>query len=398
MLPDYRAAALWGDTALIAYGTDYLPPNPPSWEAAGDLGDDGFAGAFEYILYPQPFDHTAPFMPFVELPCASNASLINYRKDDPADYSNRTKQSDFIASEATRREIQERTWYLRAKYTMAARVLRKVLRADIWPENRIAYRIASETISPLHDAKKMVTTFGKLAYQMLKGKADWRICLRGWQRHANVTSGFMDFVGALLWAGSRKDVPQDCLKDAEWLVTRRQAHNLGAERRGAIFVGGDVQTYTGFYRKLGVPVFVRVTVDTLDHGGIPLRPTSAPRCAMEVSTQLSKSHIIMCPHLSVLISLSANIGDRHLPLECYPPQEVLYIFFERVWRGTLPRDDSYKPSRSIVAQKKHADNAQQGTCMSSVHTILIYDTNTLYRAETAEGCKGAEATGSPRYF
>ena len=74
----YSAVARWGEHAIFAYHTAYLPPNPDGTVARGAVCEDGYWGLHEYTMYPQPFDHHSPFMGLLELPTPDSATWLEF--------------------------------------------------------------------------------------------------------------------------------------------------------------------------------------------------------------------------------------------------------------------------------------------------------------------------------
>ncbi|KZV74631.1 hypothetical protein PENSPDRAFT_681813 [Peniophora sp. CONT] len=341
----YTAASLWGDTAIVCYDTGYIGPSPRHREPTGEVGMDGYTMEFEVSLYAQPYDKRAPFMGFTELPLACNREWLEFRDPSRADLSNRVAESDFQLSEAVKDDMHNLSWHLRRKYVEAEALLRLILREGALPKRCIERTIAEETNPPEKDSMRMLGCWLVLKELTLKSMADFTLVMRAWQRYTRITSAFLNFVGALVESVGRERFtalfPSE-IEKAEYFVQRRKRRNLESQRRGVIFVGDDATKYQRFFRELRVPTYVRVTVDALnENAGIPLSATGTPRCSSERSESMT------------------NVKQRDLPLAMYPPQSGAWNLQELLWRGVLPRDDSYQSSERRTAQFRRYENWEQ---------------------------------------
>ena len=285
-------AGLWGTkTAILAYDTEYLPPNPFDWPLGGELGEDGLAGPLDYSVYPQSYDYQSPFMAFYALPCASNANEVGFRDPGPADWSNTTDKK-YTVSGTVQKEMQEMTWNVRDMFDRAVALFKAVHAARVFARGSEEERMAGEVMVPTWDARDMVRTYGWIIYMNVRTPADATICMRGWQRNLRTCLAFIDWVGAMMKGVPDKERQKNWpwVKEAQYFDERYDRYNAGGPpRRGVVFVNADAANYQRFLRKFNVPTYVRVNVSRLGgDGGIPLTPLSHPRCKLTADSKLCK--------------------------------------------------------------------------------------------------------------
>ncbi|KZV61415.1 hypothetical protein PENSPDRAFT_693427 [Peniophora sp. CONT] len=334
-------AVKWADgTAAVAFNTTYRPPDVQSGlERDGRLGRDGLWACHEYTRHPQPFNPSAPYMPWVKIPSPQEAKTdLLYRRASRQDVA---MEAEPIEEEKKGMEGQKGVLARKVAGAQGARhgmyrlkddlyvvllARQKALRADCDRATRLLGRAASTKMGKL-DSKSAVRSIindlrepwreyldSARSCELLRwGRFgtydDFDICWTAHQRALWIMQAYFDFVGAFLPVGFAP------------LLASEAAVTPSASRRGVILAGKDLSTYFKFFNRLRIPIWAWIKLDEFDVPGDKFGPADPSRCDLAECDQLGQHK------------------QKQLPVHWYPPPAVPSSVLEPVGRGIVPRPD-----------------------------------------------------------
>ncbi|VDC06751.1 unnamed protein product [Peniophora sp. CBMAI 1063] len=357
----YTFATRWGDSVLFSYGSDYRPPYHENEVFKGEVGVDALYRKFEYIRQPMPYDESSPHLMFVRIPRLGREDSDEFRgawREDwdeerllpiaeqkkrrkdrgDEDLSNELIKVGYFSRQKVHDVEKIRVHDLKTDYEEAVALLQEVMRKKELKEGSMEREVIDKMLLPDAIVSTMWKSWARIHWFGVLTDAEYQICHRVYQRTAGETDAWLDMMAMLLGPSVRKR-PNHALY-------RRLS--LGpSPRRGSVFAGDDIDTYHGFYHKLGLPTYVNIAHEDLEHDvlkSIKLSNADGLRCSGEVSAKLS------------------TIQQKTLPSSWYPPLHAVWDAFEPQARGYAPRAESeedFRPAELVVARKRKADNVMQ---------------------------------------
>ena len=123
----------------------------------------------------------------------------------------------------------------------------------------------------------MTKRWGTIEYDPVRSWGDAVAGVRAWQRSAREVSAFIDFAAGILEKAHHPFAP--------YWAHRRKRHDI-SPRRGSIFTGDDIATYSSFFLEKELPTYICVPIERLSAPVFYVEP-GLPRCSTRVDAALS---------------------------------------------------------------------------------------------------------------
>lgn len=383
-LPDgYTAVAEWpGKTAIVAYGTDYLPPPPGLLLGQRvTVGEDHLWMSDEWTRQPQLLDHTALWLGWILVP--SEHSIQNSIWSRPLDKADaerlpepliphvndrRGRRAQGLESGMFRtvprihKQIRKRVRALQVVCDKATDALQRAYstKAHELNSDSIVHRIIRDLRPPTRESMDMTRAWGMLQWGNLRSFGDFGVCGAALRRTVAALLGYISFVAALLPPGSAPELEAWAAKHAN------------DTRRGLILAGPDIEMYLPFLRRHRIPTYLYVNLAQTSIPRDKIRDPDPLRCSGSRSPLLSK-YILRTSHSIHLLTISTDdIAQKVLPVRWYKPFLVEWRDAERTGRGYLPHlnEDEFQLSDHAMKLKRKRETEEMRKFLYFVHFYI----------------------------
>jgi hypothetical protein len=281
---NFERATLWPDNGvLLAANTEYLPAPPRPESTPVYVGKDGYWGASEYSLEPQPFDHLSPHLAFLPIPRdAHMARHILFRQ---------ASERDWTLSQ----ENDKKGLWVMSEQTDASHV--KPTLADLYADLVAAMDAIGRVFPPSMDWKtagrrdmlfshfRFPNAAIAMAYDAcaalrrgVKSQAIFQLYWRAMQRGAREMLAVVPFCKTFLPKRKEREFLSEVSKLDEYAW------------RGSVFIGTDADDYYGLFVEHGVPAYAVIWRKQfrLSDADPRLYPPNERHCITDTSSELSK--------------------------------------------------------------------------------------------------------------